>query len=163
VSLRGIAASRSNERPSARRDACWARLNGGTSGKPTIGISLFTRCKGYVETPIDEPYPFPLTVPPDSWASVLGGGEAPGAARAAPGRAKRGRRRLRTDGRGRQPGPSYCGWTGPDGGGERHRDRRTLNAGERVPATDRSGAVRGRSAGAGPGSGASQQRASEAA
>jgi hypothetical protein len=47
---------------------CWARVNGGTPDKPSIGISLFT---GGLERP-DKPYPFPVTVPPDSFATVLG-------------------------------------------------------------------------------------------
>ncbi len=47
---------------------CWARLNGGVPDKPSIGIHLLT--SGY-EHP-DEPYPFALTVPPDSFATVLG-------------------------------------------------------------------------------------------
>jgi hypothetical protein len=47
---------------------CWARVNGGTPNKPSIGISLFT---GGYERP-DKPYPFPVTVPPDSTATVLG-------------------------------------------------------------------------------------------
>jgi hypothetical protein len=47
---------------------CWARVNGGTPDKPSIGISLFS--SGY-ERP-DKPYPFPVTVPPDSFATVLG-------------------------------------------------------------------------------------------
>lgn len=47
---------------------CWARVNGGTPDKPSIGISLFT---GGFERP-DKPYPFPITVPPDSFATVLG-------------------------------------------------------------------------------------------
>ena len=46
---------------------CWARVNGGTPDKPSIGISLFT---GGYERP-DKPYPFPVTVPPDSFATVL--------------------------------------------------------------------------------------------
>jgi hypothetical protein len=47
---------------------CWARVNGGTPDKSSIGISLFT---GGYERP-DKPYPFPVTVPPDSFATVLG-------------------------------------------------------------------------------------------
>jgi hypothetical protein len=47
---------------------CWARMNGGSPDKPSIGISLFT--SGY-DRP-DRPYPFTLTVPPDSFATVLG-------------------------------------------------------------------------------------------
>lgn len=47
---------------------CWARLNGGSPDKPSIGIHLFTGC---YERP-DRPYPFTLTVPPDSFATVLG-------------------------------------------------------------------------------------------
>jgi hypothetical protein len=47
---------------------CWARLNGGRPDKPFIGISLLT--SGY-DRP-DRPYPFTLTVPPDSFATVLG-------------------------------------------------------------------------------------------
>jgi hypothetical protein len=47
---------------------CWAHLNGGSADKPSIGIHLFT---GGYERP-DEPYPFTLTVPPDSFATVLG-------------------------------------------------------------------------------------------
>lgn len=47
---------------------CWARLNGGEPGKPSVGISLFT---GFCEKP-DRPYPFPITVPPDETARVLG-------------------------------------------------------------------------------------------
>jgi len=43
-------------------------VNGGTPDKPSMGISLFT--SGY-ERP-DKPYPFPVTVPPDSFATVLG-------------------------------------------------------------------------------------------
>jgi hypothetical protein len=47
---------------------CWARVNGGTSDKSSIGISLFT---GGRERP-DKPYPFPVTVPPDTFTTVLG-------------------------------------------------------------------------------------------
>jgi hypothetical protein len=47
---------------------CWARVIGGTPDKPSIGISLFTAGR---ERP-DTPYPFPVTVPPDSFATVLG-------------------------------------------------------------------------------------------
>jgi hypothetical protein len=43
-------------------------VNGGTRDKPSIGISLFT---GGRERP-DKPYPFPVTVPPDTFATVLG-------------------------------------------------------------------------------------------
>jgi hypothetical protein len=60
------ALARLNERGSPA--TCWARVNGGTPGKPSIGISLFT---GGYERP-DKPYPFPVTVPPDSFATVLG-------------------------------------------------------------------------------------------
>lgn len=55
----------------AERDlpaTCWARINGGTPDKPSIGISLFT---GGRDRP-DKPYPFPVTVPPDTFATVLG-------------------------------------------------------------------------------------------
>ena len=52
---------------------CWARLNGGTPGKPSLGINLFT---GGVDKP-DEPYPFLLTVPPDRWAKLAGVDEHP--------------------------------------------------------------------------------------
>lgn len=47
---------------------CWARVNGGTPDKPSIGISLFT---GGRERP-DKPYPFAITVPPGSFATILG-------------------------------------------------------------------------------------------
>jgi hypothetical protein len=47
---------------------CWARVNGGTPDKPSIGISLFT---GGRDRP-DKPYPFPVSVPPDTFATVLG-------------------------------------------------------------------------------------------
>jgi hypothetical protein len=52
---------------------CWARLNGGTADKPSIGISLYTLS---AEKP-DEPYPFSLTVPPDRWAKLAGVDEHP--------------------------------------------------------------------------------------
>ena len=48
-------------------------FNGGSPGKPSVGINLFT---GGVDKP-DEPYPFSLTVPPDRWAKLAGADEHP--------------------------------------------------------------------------------------
>jgi hypothetical protein len=47
---------------------CWAHVNGGTPDRPFIGIHLLT--SGYQRP--DQPYPFMVTVPPDSFANVLG-------------------------------------------------------------------------------------------
>lgn len=47
---------------------CWGHLNGGVPGKLSLGIHLLT---GGYDRP-DEPFAFPVTVPPDSFATVLG-------------------------------------------------------------------------------------------
>lgn len=51
-----------------RPATCWGLLNGGVTGKPSLGIHLLT---GGYDRP-DEPFAFPVTVPPDSFATVLG-------------------------------------------------------------------------------------------
>lgn len=47
---------------------CWARINGGVPDKPSYGLTLLT---SGVDKP-DEPFDFPMTVPPSGYAQLLG-------------------------------------------------------------------------------------------
>jgi hypothetical protein len=46
----------------------WARITGGTTGAPSFGVVLLTRMW---DQP-DEPWPFPITMPAESYATVRG-------------------------------------------------------------------------------------------